>query len=93
MQRERRHLETFNNPGRSEQQGPLPERRHGRQTCGSPTTSRTAPGQSWAGVGISKVNLQHRIGPISRRTTWQPCQVQLGARETSSQQQWTRLSR
>ena len=30
---------------------------------------------------------------IFRRTTWQTCQVQLGARETSSQQQWTRLSR
>ncbi|CAM6053223.1 unnamed protein product [Sphagnum tenellum] len=30
MQRERRHLETFNKPGRSEQQGPLTERRHGR---------------------------------------------------------------
>ena len=30
---------------------------------------------------------------IFRRTTWQTCQVQPGAREASSQQQWTRLSR
>ena len=63
MQRERRHLETFNNPGRSEQQGPLPERRHGRQPVVN--SGRTAPGQSWPGVGISKVNLQHRIGLFS----------------------------